>query len=176
MTLMSFVVHGVNRITLMMEEYTHFLISPPVALCHNTSSLPLSLSSSKSLLYPLRCLPPPLLYSPLFLEAFASQWWGGPETPLFGTDRWEPRLHSRWPRLSAASPGHWPFEAAWNAGWLSGDNVEERPPSDFDGHNPASTCIGWTSLPCALALSDWSVRFEDRRSLFRWSVMGGALR
>lgn len=82
--------HGFNGINLMMEEHTRFLISPPVTLCHNTSSRPLSRSTTlcwKPLLYSLRCPPPPLLCPPLFLEAFASQWWGGPVVPLFGTDR-----------------------------------------------------------------------------------------
>lgn len=179
---MSLVVQGFSRSNVTMEEHTHLFISPPVARCHSTSSLPRSLSTTLCW-KPLRCPPPSLLCPPLFLEPFASQCWGGPGAPLLDTGRWEPLLLSRWPRLSAAPPGHWPLEAVWNAGGLSGDNVAgnsccsaERPPSGFDGHNPASACTGWTWLPWALAFSDWSVGLGDRRSLFRCSVMGGPLR
>lgn len=43
---MSFLVRGFNLCKLMMEAHIRLFIGPPVALCHSTSSLPLSLSTT----------------------------------------------------------------------------------------------------------------------------------
>lgn len=185
---MSLLVQGFNLSKLIMEAQRHVFVGPPNALCHSTSSLPPSRSTTFCW-RPLPCprwAPPPLPYRwlapPLLLAARLSQWHReDPGPPLCGKDRWGPLLLPRWPWLPAeCAIEHSVSNPILQAGWWSEEaciacgSAQASPPV-FKLWNSAAPCTCWPWLSWALDVIGPPVHPEDRDILSSCSVTGAAL-